>query len=261
MTSLRGELERIASTFSTGLQLHMGGFLGRVAEDLQQQPVEEPKAPEFAPEDMQELKRITEWFQKEDKEQQPPEIRSDKVAEFLASFYVSRILPKVHLKILAEMSLVWIVAFQEAFTKEYLRALLIRRPEIIKSSRQLSYEVILSHGSMEDLLNHVVDREVDELGYKDIDEVADYFQERLGIDLRASFGGWEAVREATYRRNVVIHNRGIANAIYCQKTGCGTPGDRVSPDVEYCNGTVESVLAFMQAVHQEVAEKFAGENV
>ena len=160
-----------------------------------------------------------------------------------------------NIDIFAEMSLVWIISLQEAFIKEYLKTLLVRRPEIMKSSKQLSYEVICSYTSMENLLEGLAQREVDESG-RNIDQVAKYFEDRLGISLPSLLPNWEALREANYRRNLVVHNRGITNRIFCDATGYPRTGDRLTPTIEYDDRIIDHVWEFIKRVHEQVVEKF-----
>jgi hypothetical protein len=75
----------------------------------------------------------------------------------LGELVLSLIVPIKHTTILAEMSLSYLISFEEAFLKDYIRTILLSRRALLRSKKkQLSYEVICEHGSMTSLIKSLV---------------------------------------------------------------------------------------------------------
>ncbi len=70
------------------------------------------------------------------------------------------------------------------------------------------------------------------------------------------FESWDSLREIHYRRNVIIHNKGIANKLYCEKTGCKRCGEHLSTDSRYVSNAIRIVVSFMDFLHSRTRRKF-----
>ncbi|MFZ1010405.1 MAG: hypothetical protein WAN65_26435 [Candidatus Sulfotelmatobacter sp.] len=122
---------------------------------------------------------------------------------------------KAYPKLLLSMSFIYFVAAFDAFLADALGAVLLYRPEMLRSSKkQLSYEAIISFANREDLVGHMAARELNEVGYWPVKAQWTYYYERFGIDLTASPVSLEKVVEMVAGRNILVHNNGIVNEIY-----------------------------------------------
>jgi hypothetical protein len=129
---------------------------------------------------------------------------------------------------LAEMALSYIISFQEGFTKDYLEEVLSNRPELLKSGKSLSFEDAVRFSSIATLRRHLARSETDALGYGSIDDLATYLQRKFNILIQEE-PFWPSVREAIYRRNLIIHNKGFVNEIYRAKINNRT-GSKLETD-------------------------------
>lgn len=122
---------------------------------------------------------------------------------------------KAYPKLLLNMSFIYLVAAFDAFLADAFGAVLLYRPEMLRSSKkQLSYEAIVSFAKREDLVGHMAARELNEVGYWPVKAQWTYYHERFGIDLSASPISLEKVVEMVAGRNILVHNNGIVNDIY-----------------------------------------------
>lgn len=157
---------------------------------------------------------------------------------------------------LAEMALAYLVALQEAFVKDYLQELFASRSRLLKSGKQVTFEEVCSHRSMRTLLQYLAEKEVETVSYKNIDKLAKYVETRFNLSLACSFPSWEELREASYRRNVIVHNHGKVSQIYVNKVGRGKVGEKMHTDAEYVVKTASFIRNFIEFFDESLARKF-----
>jgi len=97
-------------------------------------------------------------------------------------------------------------------------------------------------------------KEVDVLGYGSVDDVADYFKDRFNLVFE-DFTNWPVLREASYRRNLILHNGGVTNDTYCTKTGYKKKNQHLRTNVDYVKNVSESVLEFIPFLHDQMTRK------
>jgi hypothetical protein len=152
------------------------------------------------------------------------------------------------------MALSYIVSFQEGFVKDYLEVVLSNRPELLKSSKSLSYEDAVGFSSIADLRAHLARNETDALGYRSIDDFGVYLETRFNVTIQQeSF--WPSLREASYRRNLLIHNRGIVNERYISKINPEKSQVKLETDRKYVIGVSCRIVEFMRFMHNSITHK------
>jgi hypothetical protein len=106
----------------------------------------------------------------------------------------------------------------------------------------------------------MAEKEVSDLQYDSIDGIAEYFNEKFHIDFVNDFTMWPIVREASYRRNAIIHNKGIADKIYCLKTGHKKIGESLNTDINYVTKVCDAIIEFIHYTHEQAKKKFVKVN-
>lgn len=157
------------------------------------------------------------------------------------------------------MALSYLVSHFEAFIKDYVRAVLLAQPSMLKSSSTLTFEEAVNHRSIKQLRNALAEKEVEGLGYGSIDDISNYFLKKFSIDL-ARFLQWERLRESVYRRNLVIHNQSRVNSIYRRKVGYTGENLQLTTDMPYVMEVADILLAFIKHVHAELGPKIGQRN-
>lgn len=175
-----------------------------------------------------------------------------KSSESLNKFLFQKLMPMAHKTFLTEMTLTYLISYQEAFIKDYLFEILISRKSMLKSGANITYKELLNYNSMKALKEALAQKEVDGVG--SIDKTCDYFSKRFNIEL-SEFTNWTWLREATYRRNLIVHNQGNTNELYCSKTGFKLKGKNLETDIDYVVKSGETIMEFILYVHSAVLKK------
>jgi hypothetical protein len=165
------------------------------------------------------------------------------------------ITPIKHKSYLYEMGLSYLISFQEAMLKDYLYQIFLSKKASLKSGNQITYQEVLSYKSIKALINGMAQKEVDKLGYGSIDDVAKYYKEKFNIDF-LDYEGWDGIVEASFRRNLFIHNKGKTNNIYCKRIGHKKRGENLYVDIEYITSLGENLIAFSEFCYRSFVEKF-----
>lgn len=254
-------LDSIRGRFVSDVNM-VGILVHKTVGSLQRRKKLKPRAPRFGKEDKPDLERLAQFFKEAEQkmETQPAgqlsvTIKSEKVGRFLMSIIEKAVFPDTHTRFLLEMSLVYLISFQEAFVKDYLKAIFMHRHTMLKSGKTITFNEALSFDSLESLIDGLAEKEVNVISYMNIDEVATYFRDRLSVMLPEDFSGWTALREASYRRNLIIHNKGTTNDVYCSKTGYAKKGEKLKTDAKYVENVAKVIVDFIHFIHAKLIDK------
>lgn len=204
-------------------------------------------------EDLDTLGEVSEFLKGTSVKNQPKsiEVKSKAVVELMMQVMI----PIKHRGFLSDMTLSHLIAFQEAMQKDYLHAILMSQKASLKSNSKLTYDEALSHKSMKSLHEALVAKEVDQLGYGSIDDVAKHYQDKFNIKL-SEFSKWDFIVEAHYRRNIVVHNKGRINQIYRKQVKGAKVGTKPTTDNEYLKEIVTALVEYTEFFHESISMKF-----
>ncbi len=239
--ALKDKLDSIAFNYLSEIR-NIGGFVAFADQSLTKKHQKTMKASKKL---SGELKTVVEGFltsiqsEKEVFIPTSPEVRA---------FLFKAVIPLAQKKFLAEMSLSYLISYQEAFVKDYVYQILVHLKNMLKSGTTVTYEEVLGHTSMKSLVGFVAQKEIDSLGYGSIDDVQKYFLGRFKIDLR-KFDKWDQVREMNYRRNIIVHNKAITNETYCNKTGYEKVNQAIRTDHKYVSKAGDTLFSFIGFIH------------
>jgi hypothetical protein len=110
------------------------------------------------------------------------------------------------------------VSLFEAFLFDLLRLLVRSHPERLSGKKRVDVSEILSFNSLESLVVHLIDRELNEVRYKRVSEWFDYLQNSIGIECPTQ-DEIDQIAEIKASRDILEHNSGIVNEIYAEKAG------------------------------------------
>lgn len=144
---------------------------------------------------------------------------------------------------------------------DLLRILLLDRPERLSKKKQIEYEAIFSSQTKEEIIWKLVDRELNEIKYKNVTEWFEYITKAIGlaeIELEKS----EKIAEAKATRDILVHNAGIVNQIYVNKSGSAARfknGQMINVSGDYTRDTwivfVEVLVTITDSLIQKFDEK------
>lgn len=176
------------------------------------------------------------------------------VSDRIAHYFIQALSPHRKRVFLAEMALAYLISHLEAFIKGYMLQVLILHPRMLRSSNTLTFEEAANFTSIAALRAGMAEKEVESLGYGSIDDIAQYFKKKINISL-SDFQSWEQLREAVYRRNLIVHNQGFVNEVYRKKVSYRGKSTKLLTSMEYVLIASSLMLDFLTFVHEEALKK------
>jgi hypothetical protein len=157
---------------------------------------------------------------------------------------------------LSEMAIVYVVTLEEAFVCDYVRAIFHVKPAMLRIERALTltFDNACDINNYEAFRNYVENAAVEDLSRGGIEEVSSYFEKRLRVRLD-EFPKWSELKEVSYRRNLIVHNKGEVNNSYREKTGYNGPDGYLPINKPYISSTVDATIKFIDFVHERVSAK------
>jgi hypothetical protein len=142
-----------------------------------------------------------------------------------------------------------------------LQAILLKRPEMLRSSETARLEDVLKFTRFKDLISFLADRKINELGYGGLQGIEEFVVERTGLKLVANVETRALLLVAVELRNIYTHNRGIVNDLFLRRLAnvkhsfSFKRGTRYHADldtiVELANALFECAAAFDGAVSKK----------
>jgi len=170
---------------------------------------------------------------------------------------IARTIPKTtHLM---NMTLIYLMALFEGFSKQFFSTMFYRMPEQMKSKdKKINYEVLLEFNSLKNLYKYLADKETYKFGRMDIDEFGNELDKRFNIHLNEEFEYWEALREKYYRRNIIVHNDGNISETYLKKMNLSSDNlnRKLICDEDYLLETNNNLKEYMSFIFDKIKEKF-----
>jgi hypothetical protein len=148
----------------------------------------------------------------------------------------------------------------ESFLFDLLQVWLTEFPGSL-SRKTLDFKTVLDAGSREDVIAEVVKREIVEIAYQKPADWFAYLKTRTGV-LVPSEEQIARLAEAKATRDVIIHNRGVANGVYLSKSGRlarHALGEPIELPHEYHQQSWVLLMEIVTAVAESILEKVGSE--
>jgi hypothetical protein len=155
---------------------------------------------------------------------------------------------------LSEMAIVYVVTLEEAFVCDYVRAILHVQPAMLRTEKELplTFDKACDIDSYQAFRNYLENAAIEPLSRGGIEEVSSYFEKRLNVRLD-EFPNWDEMKEVSYRRNIIVHNKGEVNKTYREKTSYNGPDGYLPINKPYISNTVDVTIKFIDFVHERVS--------
>lgn len=101
---------------------------------------------------------------------------------------------------------------------ETLQAVLLKRPEMLRSAEQVRLDDVLRFKNYRELVEFLAARKINALTYGGLKDIEEFIDERLSLPLTTSNDKRTTLLIAIELRNVYTHNRGIINDLFLQRT-------------------------------------------
>lgn len=154
-----------------------------------------------------------------------------------------------------EMILVFLISKFEEFLRSILELLYLKRPEMLKSTKTITFEEILEHNELKEVITDMIDKTTDEIISKDIEKIDQYLTENFKLNL-SKFPDWDKFTECFYRRHIIVHNNSRPDSKYRRKTGYSGNNDVIVTDQEYIRNSLMLFVRFSNYLVDFFSEKF-----
>jgi len=112
-----------------------------------------------------------------------------------------------------------LVTQTEVLLSDLLSAILQVYPAKLGTKRQVSAAIVFQADTLEYLRDQAIASVCNELAYKSPKEYAECVSEFFGFDICNTIVQYPRYQELKATRDILIHNRGVANEIYSHKAG------------------------------------------
>jgi hypothetical protein len=160
-----------------------------------------------------------------------------------------------YVEFIRTMSLEFLVDQFEFFIFEILRVTFENKIEALCCNKTFTYTQIIKLSKKRLLKKQMIDNELFELFYQDVEEWNDYFERKFGIKL-SELTQWTDFKERFYRRNIIVHNSGIMNKIYREKSGYKGKKKVLTVPSNYLNESVDIFEDFACNLVNKLDKKF-----
>ncbi len=111
-----------------------------------------------------------------------------------------------------------LVAIVEAMLGDVIRAVIMKYPQKISNKKTISVSVVLAASSIDEIHFQAVDYMLNELSYKSPKDFAESLNGLVSVNL-LECPAFHKYLELKATSDIYIHNRGVANEIYVNKSG------------------------------------------
>lgn len=154
---------------------------------------------------------------------------------------------------LADMTIIYVMATLEAYLKDMLAQILFSQKAMLKTkTKNLTYDRLCEFESIDELISALVEREVYGLG-SNIDGYNKYFAKDPFLIQLDNFKEWETIREANYRRHTLVHSQSLADASYCKAVGFAKKHENLVSDINYVRNLNKAIVEFILFFDSEAA--------
>jgi hypothetical protein len=124
-------------------------------------------------------------------------------------------LPPINAELLYKSSFVMLTSYFDFLTSDLVSYFYKTYPDSL-SGRDLVIglnELKLS-SDLNDAVSYIINKEVENVLYKNLEDQINYFKNNLKIDCRESIINWNVIKEGVERRNIIVHNNSLINKRY-----------------------------------------------
>jgi hypothetical protein len=164
---------------------------------------------------------------------------------------------------LRTQALVACVALTENYLADMLREVFRGYPNKLSGeSKTVDLALVLAADNLDDLICAVIERQIHSVFYERPDRYFAFIEDVLSVSIPDALKAGYSEVKAT--RDILVHNDGVANAIYIRKSGGGArvgEGQPLPVDEAYFDSSVRSMKKLIQSVYSQLLDKFGDADV
>lgn len=151
-----------------------------------------------------------------------------------------------------------LVSIYEGYLFDLMKEIYLKYPQKLSSKKQIAISSILEAINKEELVYVVIARELNEIKYQSLDKwhtkLCDLFAvEQIDDNLT------KVMVEIKSTRDLIVHNDGIINEIYIEKTkekARGEIGNKISCEGDYFKESWATVVGLMTDIKKLIIDKY-----
>jgi hypothetical protein len=186
------------------------------------------------------------------------EYKLDDGAEEIATNYFINglLLPDKYNEFLRNMSLVYVIVEFEAFLQSVLETTFNQKPQILRTcDKNLHFGDLLNCEDLGAAKKEIIDKEIYEIINSGIVSTGKYFDKVLVLKIQ-EYVNWTEFIERFYRRNILVHNRGMVNKEYRKATGYSGKMEYMKVTGRYLDETIDLFEDMSNKLTAEMRLKF-----
>jgi len=144
------------------------------------------------------------------------------------------------------------------YISDLLALIFTSKPETLRSNETVTTEELLRHSRIEDVIQALAEKKVNQLSYKGLPELFKHLQDKLGFQLFQNEEEMYYARNAVELRNLIVHNRGIVNNVFLHRVPdySGVIGDRIRLSDENLISIVALISRSVSDIDVRASSKF-----
>lgn len=182
-------------------------------------------------------------------------IKNPKVEKLILKILKPFSLGEESIRFIRDMSLIYLISSFEGFLLRVFTNVISNDPRILKSKeKKITYEEILSYKNLNQIRKMIMYKEINDIINGGIDNIDSYLQKTFKLNLSRK-KDWRKFRERFYRRNVIIHNRGIVNEFYRKKTNYKGKKRKLIVSKKYMKDSIDLFDKFSKIIYNHFKSK------
>ena len=149
-----------------------------------------------------------------------------------------------------------LVVLMESMFSDIIREIILKYPKKISEKKTIDAKLVFNSSSIEELYLYIADTVVNDLSYKLPKEFSEEFRKYSNINL-LECSSFHKYIELKASRDILIHNKGIANETYARKSNSHARvivGQKLPLSVQYFLESYEFCLQVCEYLEQKLHE-------
>jgi len=187
-----------------------------------------------------------------------PSVRGERVVTARHRGIILGLLAQAIDRDLRAQALVACAALTENYLADMLRLLFRGYPKKLASEEKaVDLALVLAADNLDDVVSAVIERQIHSLFYERPENYFKFIEHVLSVSIPKEIKGTYSELKAT--RDILVHNDGVANAIYVRKAGTHArvqDGQPIQVHEAYFDASITSMKKLIQSVYSQLLRKF-----
>lgn len=161
-------------------------------------------------------------------------------------------------RIVNSQAYVMAFAHMDAFITDSFRAICRVRPEVMKSEKKIEWADIISCGSWDKLLTHLIEQSSFQFGWQSVLKRLEFLRNQIGLTISITEEQLRLIDDAELIRNVLVHNGGSVSQEFLERSKRTdlNLGEQIPLTIDSTRNIIRTISELGNALYKSVAKKF-----